>query len=344
MKRALELALKNSQGARPNPSVGAVIVSENKVIGEGFTSNYGGNHAEINALDQIRKEDLPLLNKATLYVTLEPCSHTGKTPPCSLAIIQSGISKVVIGCQDPNPLVAGKGTAMLKASNIKVTTGVLEKECTETHRQFLTFINQKRPYITLKWAESKDSFIAPLKDQQTKPGSYWLSHPLSKQWAHKLRANSMGIVIGAETLRYDQPSLNTRIWAGKDPEVLIIGGKRSDIPRDWLNKQVLITQFTKTPEKQSLGIYQIAIEDSHKTINSLLNHCIEHQIQTLLVEGGSQVINQFLECNFWDEAIVFKGNSKLIEGVKAPTINQKPLKIMNSGGDQVFIHRNSASR
>lgn len=344
MKRALELALKNSQGARPNPSVGAVIVSENKVIGEGFTSNYGGNHAEINALDQIRKEDLPLLNKATLYVTLEPCSHTGKTPPCSLAIIQSGISKVVIGCQDPNPLVAGKGTAMLKASNIEVTTGVLEKECTETHRQFLTFINQKRPYITLKWAESKDSFIAPLKDLQTKPGSYWLSHSLSKQWAHKLRALSMGIVIGAETLRYDQPSLNTRIWAGKDPEVLVIGGKRSDIPRDWLNKQVSITQFTKTPEKQSLGIYQIAVKDSSETINSLINHCIEHQIQTLLVEGGSQVINQFLECNFWDEAIVFKGNSKLIEGVKAPTIGQKPLKIMNSGGDQVFIHRNIASR
>ena len=344
MKRALELALKNSQGARPNPSVGAVIVSENKVIGEGFTSNYGGNHAEINALNQIRKEDLPLLNKATIYVTLEPCSHTGKTPPCSLAIIQSGISKVIIGCQDPNPLVAGKGTAMLKASNIEVITGVLEKECTETHRQFLTFINQKRPYITLKWAESKDSFIAPLKEQQTKPGSYWLSHSLSKQWAHKLRAYSMGIVIGAETLRYDQPSLNTRLWAGKDPTILVIGGKLSDTPKTWLNKQVSIVQFTQTPVKQSSSIHQIAVKDSSETLNLLLNHCIEHQIQTLLIEGGSQVINEFLKCNFWDEAIVFKGKSKLIEGVKAPTINQKPLKIMNSGGDQVFIYRNSGSR
>jgi diaminohydroxyphosphoribosylaminopyrimidine deaminase/5-amino-6-(5-phosphoribosylamino)uracil reductase len=344
MKRALELALKNSQGARPNPSVGAVIVSENRVIGEGFTSNYGGNHAEINALKQIRKEDLPVLSKAILYVTLEPCSHTGKTPPCSLAIIQSGISKVVIGCQDPNPLVSGKGITLLKASNIEVTTGVLEKECAEAHRQFLTFINHKRPYITLKWAASKDEFIAPLKDQQSKPGSYWLSHPLSKQWTHKLRANSMGIVIGAETLRYDQPSLNTRIWAGKDPEILIIGGKLSDIPRDWLNKQVSITQFTKTPEKRSLGIYQIAIEDSRETINSLVNHCIEYQIQTLLVEGGSQVINQFLECNLWDETIIFKCNSNLKEGVKAPRIDQKPLKIMNSAGDKVIIHRNRAKQ
>lgn len=154
----------------------------------------------------------------------------------------------------------------------------------------------------------------------------------------------MGIVIGAETLRYDQPSLNTRIWAGKDPEILIIGGKLSDIPRDWLNKQVSITQFTKTPEKRSLGIYQIAIEDSRETINSLVNHCIEYQIQTLLVEGGSQVINQFLECNLWDETIIFKCNSNLKEGVKAPRIDQKPLKIMNSAGDKVIIHRNRAKQ
>ena len=344
MKRALELALKNSQGARPNPSVGAVIVSENKVIGEGFTSNYGGSHAEINALNQVRKEDLPLLKKATLYVTLEPCSHTGKTPPCSLAIIQSGISKVVIGCQDPNPLVSGKGITLLKASNIQVTTGVLEKECSEMHRQFITFINHTRPYITLKWAESKDGFIAPLKDQQSEPGSYWLSQPLSKQWAHKLRACSMGIVIGAETLRYDQPSLNTRIWAGKDPEILIIGGKLTDIPSHWLEKQVSITQFTKTPEKRSLSIHQIAIEDSSKTLNSLLNHCVEYQIQTLLVEGGSQVINQFLEHDLWNEAIIFKSNSNLKEGVKAPSIDQKPLKIMNSASDKVIIYRNHANQ
>ena len=341
MKRALELALKNSQGARPNPSVGAVIVSENKVIGEGFTSNYGGNHAEINALNQIRKEDIPLLNKATLYVTLEPCSHIGKTPPCSLAIIQSGISKVVIGCQDPNPLVAGKGTAMLKASNIAVKTGVLEKECARTHRQFLTFINHKRPFITLKWAESKDSFIAPLKDQQTKPGSYWLSQSLSKQWAHKLRACSMGIVIGAETLRYDKPSLNTRIWAGKDPAILVVGGKRSDIPDTWFDKSVSMVQFTQNPEKKSSSIHQIAIEDSSKTLNLLFNHCIEQQIQTLLIEGGSQVINEFLKCHLWDEAIIFKSNANLLEGVKAPIIDQKPLEIMNSASDKVIIHRNS---
>ena len=344
MKRALELALKNSQGARPNPSVGAIIVSENKVIGEGFTSNYGGNHAEINALNQIKKEDLPLLNKATLYVTLEPCSHIGKTPPCSLAIIQSGISKVVVGCQDPNPLVAGKGIAVLKASNIEVSTGVLEKECTETHRQFLTFINHKRPYITLKWAESKDSFIAPLKDQQAKPGSYWISHSLSKQWAHKLRACSMGIVIGAETLRYDKPSLDTRLWAGKDPAILVVGGKLSDIPETWLDKSVSIVQFTQNPEKHSSSIQQIAVENSSKTLNLLLNHCKEYQIQTLLIEGGSQVINEFLKCSLWDEAIIFKSNSNLIKGVKAPTIDQKPLKITNSASDKVIIQRNTANQ
>ena len=251
---------------------------------------------------------------------------------------------MVIGCQDPNPLVAGKGITLLKIANIEVTTGVLEKECTETHRQFLTFIDHKRPYITLKWAESKDEFIAPLKDQQTKPGSYWLSQPLSKQWAHKLRACSMGILIGAETLRYDKPSLNTRIWAGKDPEILIIGGKLNDIPSSWLNKQVSITQFTRIPEKRSSSIQQIATEDSSKTLNSLLNHCKEHQIQTLLVEGGSQVINQFLERDLWDEAIIFKSNANLREGVKAPSIGQKPLKIMSSASDKVIIHRNHANQ
>ena len=154
----------------------------------------------------------------------------------------------------------------------------------------------------------------------------------------------MGIVIGAETLRYDQPSLNTRIWAGQDPAILIIGGKLSDIPSTWHNKQVSIIQFTKTPEKQNSSIHQIAIEDSSKTLNLLLNQCIEHQIQTLLVEGGLQVINQFLERNLWDEAIIFKSNSNLLEGVRAPSIDHKPLKIMKSASDKVIIHRNCANQ
>ena len=154
----------------------------------------------------------------------------------------------------------------------------------------------------------------------------------------------MGIVIGAETLRYDKPSLNTRIWAGKDPEILIIGGKLTDIPSRWLNKKVSITQFTKTPEKRRLSIHQIAIEDSSKTLNSLFNHCIDHQIQTLLVEGGSQVINQFLEHDLWDEAIIFKSNSNILEGVRVPSIDHKPLKIMKSASDKVIIHRNCANQ
>lgn len=141
---------------------------------------------------------------------------------------------------------------------------------------------------------------------------------------------------------YDQPSLNTRIWVGEDPEILIIGGKRSDIPSSWFNKKVSITQFTKTPEKHSASIHQIAIKNSSETFDLLLNHCRKHQIQTLLIEGGSQVINQFLEHNLWDEAIIFKSNSNLIEGIKAPTIDQKPVRIMNSASDQVIIHRNCA--
>ena len=154
----------------------------------------------------------------------------------------------------------------------------------------------------------------------------------------------MGILIGAETLRYDKPSLNTRIWAGKDPEILIIGGKLNDIPSSWLNKQVSITQFTKTPEKRSVSIDQIAIKNSYETFDLLLNHCREHQIQTLLIEGGSQVINQFLERDLWDEAIIFKSNPNLTEGVKAPRIDQKPLKIISSASDQVIIHRNHANQ
>lgn len=343
MKRALDLALKNSQGARPNPSVGALIVIKDTVLGEGFTSNYGGNHAEINALEGICKKNLNLLSQATLYVTLEPCSHTGQTPPCSLAIIRSGIPKVVIGCLDPNPKVSGRGVKLLSDAKIEVIIGVLENECREAHRHFLTSQNLQRPHITLKWAESKDAFIAPSKEKQLNPKSYWLSHSYSKQWSHKLRAQSMGILIGAETMRLDQPSLNTRLWKGKDPVIYVLGGKFSDIPNAWFKKKTPIFQFTQTPEKQKTRITQIKINDLSKSVDILLRHCEKHQVQSLLIEGGTQVINQFLTRNLWDKAIIFKSLSLLHDGVKAPFIDQRPIESIKSSKDHVLIFRNSST-
>ena len=184
MRRCLELAQKGIGTTRPNPSVGAVLVVDDKVIGEGFTSPYGGSHAEVNAVASVK--DKELLKKATFYVTLEPCSHYGKTPPCSLMIIENEIPKVVIGCVDTNSLVAGKGIEMLRDAGCEVITGVLEDECKQQHKRFFTFHNKKRPYIILKWAETKDGFVAPLKRDERKP--VWITNEVSRQFVHQWRA------------------------------------------------------------------------------------------------------------------------------------------------------------
>ena len=213
IKRCLQIAKNGLGSTRPNPMVGAVIVFENKIIGEGFTSAYGNNHAEVNAIKSVTKKEL--LARSTLYVTLEPCSHFGKTPPCSDLIVKHKIPKVVIGCMDDNPEVAGKGISKLKASGCKVKVGVLEDECKSHHNRFFTFHNKKRPYIILKWAETKDGFIAPKLKKEQKP--VWITNQYSRQLVHKWRAEEQAILVGTNTVLKDNPSLTVRDWTGNNP-------------------------------------------------------------------------------------------------------------------------------
>ena len=196
IKRCLEIAKKGIGSTRPNPSVGAVIVVGDKIIGEGFTSPYGGNHAEVNAIESV--VDKELLKEATIYVTLEPCSHFGKTPPCSDLIIRSGIKKIVIGCVDSNSLVSGKGIERLKESGAEVIVGVLEEECKKHHKRFFTFHNKKRPYIILKWAETLDGFIAP--KERNKQAPVWITNEISRQLVHQWRSQEHGILVGTNTI------------------------------------------------------------------------------------------------------------------------------------------------
>ena len=206
IKRCLEISKKGIGTTRPNPSVGAVLVVDDKIVGEGFTSPYGGNHAEVNAISSIKNnEDL---QKATMYVTLEPCSHFGKTPPCADLIVKSGIKKVVIGCVDVNEIVAGRGVERLRNAGCEVVVGVLEKECKAHHKRFFTFHSQKRPYIILKWAQTQDGYIAP--KERIKQAPVWITKKTSRQLVHKWRSEEHSILVGTKTVLHDNPSLNVR--------------------------------------------------------------------------------------------------------------------------------------
>jgi diaminohydroxyphosphoribosylaminopyrimidine deaminase / 5-amino-6-(5-phosphoribosylamino)uracil reductase len=226
IKRCIEIAKNGLGTTRPNPMVGCVIVLNNTIIGEGFTSKYGGPHAEVNAINSVK--DKTLLNQATLYVTLEPCSHYGKTPPCSDLIIAHKIPNIVIGCIDEHEKVAGKGIEKLKNAGCHVTVGVLENECKIHHKRFFTFHNKKRPYIILKWAETKDGFISPKTKNQQKP--VWITNEYSRQLVHQWRAEEQAILVGANTVLQDNPSLTVRDWTGENP-VRIVIDKNYNLPK-----------------------------------------------------------------------------------------------------------------
>ena len=282
--------------AMPNPSVGAVIVFQNQIIGEGFTSQYGGNHAEVNAINTVR--DKKLLPKATLYVSLEPCCHFGKTPPCTDLIISHKIANVVIGAVDTNPIVAGKGIKKLIEAGINVTVGILEKECLMANQRFFTFHNLKRPYIILKWATSQNGFIAPTNNNllEKKREPIWLSNSVSRQLVHKWRNEEQAILVGTNTIIADNPSLTTRDWSGKNP-IRIILDQHGRIPS---NSSVL----DKISETYVLTATDIDFKlNVAQQISDFLYH---KKIQSVIIEGGTKTIQTFINANIWDEARVFR--------------------------------------
>lgn len=335
IKRCIQLA-KNGLGTTyPNPMVGSVIVYDNKIIGEGWHRKSGEPHAEVNAVNSVK--DKSLLSKATIYVSLEPCSHFGKTPPCCDLIIQYKIPNVVVGTIDPNSKVAGNGIKRLQENGTKVTVGVLEKECIELNKRFFTFHTKKRPYIILKWAESLDGFIAPISKEKKEP--VWISNTFSRQLVHKWRSEEQAILIGTTTVLDDNPNLDVRDWFGENP-IRIILDRTGKISKDYFvknekTKTIIITEQENLTSSENC-IYENAIFDVEltKTIAHIL---YKYGIQSIIIEGGKQTLQSFLDDNLWDEASVFIGNTYLKNGIMAPKLNGD-FKIKNSKKDQLKLY------
>ena len=297
----------------PNPNVGALIYKDGKIISEGYTGSSGQNHAEINAIENIN--DKKYLENSTMVVTLEPCSHYGKTPPCTKKIIESKIKTVIIGCKDPNLLVNGSGIDQLINNNIDVKVGVLENECLELHKRFFTFQTKKRPYIILKWAETDDGLISPKHKNNNRP--YWISNDVSRQYVHKWRSQEHAILVGSKTVDFDNPQLNSRNWDNNSPIKIVIGNP-------------------KIKSKDTLYIHN----GNDLNIENITNFLHKKNIQSVLVEGGNKTLKTFIENNLWDEARVFKSKNKLKKGVLAPKINGTKFYEENIKDDNLKIIRN----
>ena len=306
--------------------VGCVIVVEDQIIAEGYTSPYGGAHAEVNAIKAVKDESL--LHKATLYVTLEPCAHFGKTPPCSDLIITHKIPRVVIGCLDEHEKVCGKGIAKLKAAGCEVTVGVLEDECKLHHKRFFTYHTKKRPYIILKWAESSDGYIAPLSKSETKP--VWISNTHSRQLVHQWRAEEQAILVGANTVIQDNPSLTTRDVEGANPIRIVIDLKNS----------LAETYQVFNSESKTIRLTADEISSEKPLASEVCKALYKHQINSVIIEGGQKTLQAFIEENLWDEARIFTGELKLDEGIQSPKINGTLRTETWIGSDCLKILRN----
>ncbi|MGC4040208.1 MAG: bifunctional diaminohydroxyphosphoribosylaminopyrimidine deaminase/5-amino-6-(5-phosphoribosylamino)uracil reductase RibD [Flavobacterium sp.] len=337
IKRCIELA-KNGLGTTyPNPMVGSVIVYDGKIIGEGWHKKSGQPHAEVNAVNSVK--DKSLLSKATIYVSLEPCSHFGKTPPCADLIIRHKIPNVVIGTIDPNSQVAGNGIKRLQENGLNVTVGVLEKECRELNKRFFTFHNKKRPYILLKWAESQDGFIAPFIKSKKEP--VWISNEFSRQLVHKWRSEEQAILVGTNTVLDDNPKLDVRDWTGNNPVRVVLDrtGKITDdyFVKDCKTRTIIITERENLTSTENC-IYENTIFDIRltKTITHIL---YQYGIQSMIIEGGRQTLQAFIDDNLWDEARVFIGSTRLKEGIEAPVLN-KDFQIKSVKEDQLKLYFN----
>ena len=341
MRRALQLAKKGLGSTAPNPMVGAVIVYENSIIGEGYTSAYGGPHAEVNAINSVK--DKGLLSKAILYVTLEPCSHHGKTPPCVDLIVKYKIPKVFIGVLDPHDKVAGKGIKRLKDADCTVTVGVLAKECEAHHKRFLTFHKKQRPYLILKWAETSDGFIAPEKNKRRPDAQpYWISNKYSRQLVHKWRSQEQAILVGMNTVLHDNPMLNVRQWFGKSP-IRIVLDKDLKIKGNYhiLDQSVKTIIFTEVKDKSQWlnGIDYEIIDFTKNRPQQFCDVLHKYNITSVLIEGGAKTLQSFIDADLWDEARVVKGKTNFGDGLKAPVFSGNIACTVEVEADIITIYQ-----
>ena len=302
--------------------VGAVLVEGGSIIGEGYTSPFGGPHAEVNAIRAVT--DPRRLKKATLYVSLEPCCHHGKTPPCTDLILEKGIPRVVIGLRDPHEKVAGQGIRRLREGGCEVLAGVLQAACRVHHRRFLTFHEKKRPYVILKWAQSPDGFIAPAAGMRSgSPEPYWISGPLSRQLVHKWRAEEQAILVGTRTALEDNPALNLRVWSGNHP-LRMVADREGSIPERYHlldgSTPTIVFHPGKGARKEVPGLSYKALDFNAPLSEQVLGHAHSLGVLSILIEGGARTLQSFLDAGLWDEARIFTGEKPIKKGLKAPGI------------------------
>lgn len=339
--RCIQLAQNGLGRTYPNPMVGSVIVYNDRIIGEGWHHRAGEPHAEVNAVNSVK--DKELLKKATIYVSLEPCSHYGKTPPCSNLIIDSGIKKVVIGTVDPFSEVAGKGIKKLMDAGCEVIVGIREDACRELNKRFFTFHTKRRPYIILKWAESEDGFISPVPQETAKREPVWITNRYSKQLVHKWRAEEEAILVGTNTAVSDNPKLNTRLWRGGHP-VRVVLDRQLRIPEesylfDDSIKTLVLTE--KEPEERaSENVIFEELNFNEKLPAQVCDILYRHEVQSVIIEGGSQTLQTFIEKGMWDEARIFTGKIQFKNGTPAPEISGNLISEEKIASDILKIYRN----
>lgn len=332
MRRCFQLAKQGESYVAPNPMVGAVLVYNDSIIGEGFHAKYGEAHAEVNCINSVKDEDKVLIAKSTLYVSLEPCAHFGKTPPCADLIIKHKIPKVVIAVQDNFDAVNGKGIKRLKENNVEVITGILEDEGKELIKHFLYFHQNKKPFVTLKFAQTKDGFLG-IKNEEIK-----ISNDLSKRYVHQLRTEHQAILVGKTTVITDNPKLNVRFWQGKNP-IRIVLGNENDIPKNYnIFNNDAATFFFHSIDQQPL------------TIDQILNQLYKKNMISVLVEGGANVLQQFIDANAWNEAVVISSDEEmsresLVESrekfVKAPIFTGSLMHEFHLENNLIQLYKNT---
>lgn len=323
MYRCVQLAQQGAGYTAPNPMVGAVLVYNRKIIGEGYHRQYGGPHAEVNCINSVKPEDQDNISQSVLYVSLEPCSHYGKTPPCTDLIIANKIPEVVIGCRDPNVDVSGKGIEKLKAAGVKVVYGIIEKECREINKRFFTFYTQHRPYIILKWAETADHKIAG-----EGPHRLMISNEETKRQVHKWRSEESSILIGTNTALLDNPELTTRHWPGPSPVRLVIDLdlKLPSSLKIFNDKQrTVIFNTVKHEETGNLRYYQITEDVS--IVHQVMNALYQMKFLSVLIEGGARLLQSFIDEGMWDEARIICNRQLTIgNGLPGPELADAELK------------------
>ncbi len=333
MQRCLDLASNGRGKVSPNPLVGCVLVREDEIIGEGFHEVFGGPHAEVNAFDSLHVEEV--LTNATLFVNLEPCSHHGKTPPCADLIIKSQIPQVVIGMTDPNPLVSGKGVQRLREAGIQVIEDVLTEECQVLNRRFIVNQTENRPYIILKWAQSADGFIDPVRSAHEK-GIKWITGPEAQELTHGWRADEDAILVGRKTVEIDNPSLTVRAVEGKNPIRIIIDPKQvlSREKSVFNDLAPTIVLATEGPERENV----IVLPASDSWLQDQLKNVLALGIGSLIVEGGAHTLHEFIRLGLWDEARILTGTGTFGGGIQAPTIEGNLREDFTIGPDKVQVY------